>query len=144
MKRFYSQSTGCTYLEGVNSSSMPSDAVEIDVSRFLTVIAEPAPGKVRCHDEQGLPVLIDPPPATADELVAYERAWRDAVISSTEWSVTRHRDEQYMQLIITLLPEQFAELLQYRQALRDWPQSDLFPAVEHRPTPPAWLESNTP
>lgn len=56
--RFYSQSTGCTYLEGVHNS-MPDDARPIDEARYKAVIANPAPGKVRSHDPDGLPILVD-------------------------------------------------------------------------------------
>ncbi|WP_353229222.1 phage tail assembly chaperone [Pseudomonas qingdaonensis] len=83
-------------------------------------------------------------PAPEGDRIAAEREWRDAQVSGTEWLVNRHRDEQDMQLTTTLQSGQFADLLQYRQALRDWPQSELFPVSEHRPVPPLWLESITP
>lgn len=78
-------------------------------------------------------------PVSPDQLASVERDWRDTEISSTEWLVTRHRDEQDLQLAPTLSAEQFAELLTYRQALRDWPVSEHFPAIQYRPTQPAWL-----
>lgn len=59
----YSQTTGCIYLPEVHGSAVPDDAVEIDHARYLSVIANPAPGKTRSHDAQGLPILIDPPTA---------------------------------------------------------------------------------
>lgn len=62
MIRYYSQTTGCSYLEEIHGADvLPSDAVEIDEERYLTVIANPEPGKIRGHDEHGLPILIDPP-----------------------------------------------------------------------------------
>lgn len=73
-----------------------------------------------------------------------ERGWRDSQINSTEWLAGRHRDEQDMKMATTLQASQFDELLQYRQALRDWPQSEAFPSAEHRPEPPAWLIDMTP
>lgn len=68
MKRFYSKTTGCTYLEGF--STIPADAVEITEQLYLDVIACPVAGKVRSHDSSGLPILIDPPPyvPTVDDL----------------------------------------------------------------------------
>ncbi|TDJ76969.1 phage tail protein [Pseudomonas putida] len=136
----YSATTGCCYIPGLNIE-VPTDAKEITQERFLAVIAEPEPGKVRSHDEEGLPILIDPPviALTSEQLAANERAWRDAEVSSTEWLVTRHRDEQDMQLATTLTAEQFAELLVYRQALRDWPQTEAFPDSAQRPVAPAWI-----
>lgn len=140
MKRFYSQSAGTCYIDGIHSD-IPSDAVLIDDERYNEVIANPDPSKVRDHDVQGLPVLIDPPAAvlTADELASIERAWRDAEVSFSEWLVTRHRDEQDMQLPTTLTTEQFIELLVYRQTLRDWPQTEAFPDSAQRPIAPPWI-----
>lgn len=69
MRRFYSQSTQTSYLEGVHNS-IPVDAIEIAEEVYLAVIANPAPGKIISHDAYGLPILIDPPAyaPTVDEL----------------------------------------------------------------------------
>lgn len=69
MDRLYSKKTGCSYLKGFHQS-IPDDAILLSEERFFAVIANPAPGKIRSHDADGLPVLIDPPPyiPTADEL----------------------------------------------------------------------------
>lgn len=135
MSRFYSQATGNCYLAN-GPVAPPADAVEISDELFFEVIANPVPGKIRSHGSDGLPFLIDAPyDPTADE-----RAWRDVEISSTEWLVNRHRDEQDMNLSTTLSGEQFAELLAYRQALRDWPQSQVFPDSTKRPLAPYWID----
>jgi hypothetical protein len=138
MQRLYSQSTGCTYFDEYHKE-IPGDAVPISEERFLSVLANPAPGKRRAHDPEGLPVLNDPPPLTVDELAANERAWRDGKILQTTWLRERHRDQQDAGLPTTLDAEQFTELLIYLQDLRDWPQSEQFPAVEYRPAAPAWI-----
>lgn len=75
MKRFYSESTGCTYLEGIHQD-IPADAVEISEARYLETIANPEPGKVRSHDSAGLPVLIDPPKDASPERYARDIAAR--------------------------------------------------------------------
>ena len=139
MSRLYSPSTGSCYSKGLHTV-IPDDVIFISDEVFLSAIGNPEPGKVRRHDADGVPYLIDAPADPA----ADDRAWRDSQVNATEWLVTRHRDEQDMLLAATLKPEQFAELLLYRQALRDWPQSELFPGIEHRPVPPPWLESMTP
>ncbi|MEO8644807.1 DUF4376 domain-containing protein [Pseudomonas sp.] len=72
MKRFYSMSTGATYLSGIHKV-MPGDAVELSEEIFLSVIANPAPGKNRGHDANGLPILIDPPPKNVEQLK--EESW---------------------------------------------------------------------
>ncbi len=60
MKRLYSQTTGTCYLEAVHAQ-IPQDAVEITEQLYMSVIGDPAPGKVRAHDENGLPYLTDAP-----------------------------------------------------------------------------------
>lgn len=135
MKRFYSQTTLTTYLVGLHSA-MPADAKEITEARYLEVLANPEPGKVRAHDDDGLPILIDPPP---EDLAAQERAWRDAEILRVQWFRERHRDEQELSRPTTLTAENFAELLAYIQELREWPQAVAFPSKDSRPILPAWI-----
>lgn len=67
--RKYSQTTGNCYIPGLHHD-IPQDAVDIPDERYDEVIANPAPGKVRSHDAQGLPILIAPPTfvPTVDEL----------------------------------------------------------------------------
>lgn len=134
MKRFYSQSTGCVYIVGIHQT-MPPDAVEISSDRYDAVIANPAEGKVRGHDAEGLPILIDRVPNVAGE----ERGWRDGELSSVIWLRDRHRDQLDLGAETTLTSEQFTGLLTYMQELRDWPQSPDFPDSQHRPTAPVWI-----
>lgn len=68
-----------------------------------------------------------------------ERAWRDAEIVRVTWIRDRHRDEVEVAIETTITAEQYAELLSYIRALRDWPQSPDFPVSEHRPIAPAWI-----
>lgn len=138
MGRFYSATTGCSYLDSVHGLNMPTDAVAITEAVFLEVIANPAPGKIRSHVD-GLPVLIDRPPASPEDLAELERHWRDGELSAVTWLRDRHRDQLDAGTPTTLSPELFAELLAYLQALRDWPQSEAFPDPTQRPTAPEWI-----
>lgn len=140
--RFYSQTTGCCYLTGIHAT-MPPDAVEIPDDRYEAVIGNPDPGKVRSHDNLGLPILIDPPGLTAEEVASQERAWRDGELAARQWLRDRHRDEQDLGRPTTLSNEQFTELLAYLQALRDWPQGEAFPDALQRPQPPSWIDLYT-
>ncbi|MEW9678714.1 hypothetical protein [Pseudomonas sp. TE50-2] len=79
------------------------------------------------------------PPRTREQIETAERAWRDAAVNNVLWLRERHRDEQDLRRSLTLSETQFAELLDYLQSLRDWPQSRTFPEVVHRPTPPGWV-----
>lgn len=83
------------------------------------------------------------PPVPHEQIEAAEREWRDAAVTAVLWLRERHRDEQDLQRSTTLTPAQFAELLNYLQALRDWPQSEAFPAIEHRPVAPPWIAEQT-
>lgn len=77
--RYYSRSTGCTYLPELHGQ-LPADAVPIPDNIYLTVIANPAPGKVRAHDADGLPMLVDPPvfAPTVDQLCSLVDVAADA------------------------------------------------------------------
>lgn len=138
MLRLYSQLTGTTYIKGFHSD-IPADAVVIDDDRYQEVIGSPAAGKIRSHDADGLPVLIDPPPLTSEQLATVERQWRDREIERIKWLRERHRDEQDLGRDTTLNSERFADLLSYMQLLRDWPLSPAFPAELGRPVEPLWL-----
>lgn len=72
------------------------------------------------------------------QLASSLRALRDVAISETSWLVDRHRDEQDAAIATTLTAEQYADLLAYRQQLRDLPSATGWPAIEI-PPPPAWL-----
>ncbi|MBV6289382.1 phage tail assembly chaperone [Pseudomonas sp. MAFF 301350] len=73
-----------------------------------------------------------------------ERMWRDTNLAGLIWLRDRHRDQLEIDAPSTLTPEQFVDLLMFMQALRDWPQSELFPSIEHRPLSPAWLADLAP
>lgn len=143
MSRFYSQSTGNSYIAGVHGGSMPGDAKPIDEDRYLSVIANPEAGKIRSHDADGLPFLVDPAAPTDEDRADQERHWRDSVLNAVMWLRDRHRDQLEVEVATTLSTEQFAELMVYMQALRDWPQSSDFPDSQYRPTEPPWLAEQT-
>lgn len=74
-----------------------------------------------------------------NEPPAAERTWRQSALSATEWLITRHRDEQELGRGTTLKAQHYLELLEYRQALRDWPGAGAFPSSVSRPSAPQWL-----
>ena len=141
MSRLYSQTTQTTYLTGVHSV-LPADAVAISEALYLSVIGNPPPGKVRAHDDRGLPYLIDAPVPLPD-LETQEREWRDSELIAVTGMRDRHRDQLEIEVETTLTAEQFRELLVYIQALRDWPQSPEFPVLEQRPAAPPWIAEKT-
>lgn len=139
---FYSKSTGGFYDSDLHSH-IPGDRVEITTNERTDLLAGESSGKLIVADEHGVPFLMDPLPPTADDLASAERKWRDAQLQSAMWLRERHRDQQEIGGSTTLSGDQFAELLVYMQALRDWPQSPDFPDSEHRPMAPAWIADQT-
>lgn len=59
------------------------------------------------------------------------------LLSSTDWLSIRHRDQVDAEQPTSLTADQYAELLVYRQALRDWPASGDY--GEAYPMKPGWL-----
>ncbi|MBC3208865.1 phage tail protein [Pseudomonas sp. SWRI111] len=137
MTRFYSRTTGNTYLSGYHTR-LPDDAVEIDEARYESVIANPVAGTERSHDDQGLPILVELAPA--DEQSAIQaKVWREQEFNRVVWLRDRHRDEVELMKTATLSDAEYLSLLTYLQALRKWPQAKKFPAKRSRPKKPAWM-----
>ena len=149
MKFYFSPSTTAFFRSdihgepGSDDCSMPDDVLEVASEVFERMMRVREEGGRVVPDEDGLPIAAPPLIPTNEELTEKERRWRDRVISTTEWIVTRHRDEVDMGQETMITPEQFSELLRYRQALRDWPTVEGFPNVDLRPNPPGWLADQT-
>ncbi|WP_154845358.1 phage tail assembly chaperone [Pseudomonas fluorescens] len=135
---FYSASTGGFYDSDLHSV-IPDDRVQITKDERATLISGESEGKVIFAGEHGIPSLAERLPATSDDLAKLERKWRDGELASVLWLRERHRDQQEVGGDTSLSPEQFAELLVYLQALRDWPQASEFPDSLYRPVPPSWI-----
>ncbi|MGY4641152.1 phage tail protein [Pseudomonas sp. TE24901] len=141
MSIFYCAETGGFYLPGMQPSDIACQ--EITKARHAELRAENAAGKIIAADDQGFPVTVDPPGLTSEQLATKERSWRDRQLATATGLRDRHRDQLELASPTTLVPEQFTELLNYLQQLRDWPQSANFPTVENRPKPPSWLVERT-
>lgn len=121
-------------IEGVHD--IPKGAVEVSDDLFKQlgdrtdgVWKIDAAGQITKHP---LPVVVP-------DYAQQERVWRDGELVATEWLTTRHRDEVDLGSVTTLTGERYAELLTYRQALRDWPATGAFPQSAERPTAPPWF-----
>jgi hypothetical protein len=127
-------------LEVANPSCLiPADAVEITRELHAALLDGQSAGRVIASGADGYPVLVDPPPPSPEVMSAIERAWRDLQLAATDGVVSRHRDEVEVGASTTLTPEKYSQLQQYRQALRNWPESGEFPLLDHRPPAPPWL-----
>lgn len=114
-----------------------ADGVNVEIGAPMV---EMAPAFEPAHEAQS-PVVAKALLVEANEPPAGERTWRQSALSATEWLVTRHRDEQELGRGTTLKAQQYLELLEYRQALRDWPGAGAYPSPVSRPSAPQWLAS---
>lgn len=116
---------------------------KISRKRHAELLAAEASGQSIAPGDDGAPTLTERQPPPIEFVMERERAWRTVELSRYEWVVTRHRDEVELGGVMTLTAEQYAALLAYRQALRDWPAADAFPVSADRPAAPPWLAELT-
>ena len=67
---FYSKSTGGFYTREIHGDNIPADAVEITAEQHSELIEGQSQDKRIVADENGFPVLVDPPPPTPEQIVA--------------------------------------------------------------------------
>ncbi|ETD36054.1 tail fiber assembly protein [Pseudomonas chlororaphis] len=141
---FFSPGTLGAYTPEINGADIPRDAVEIPLFDWQALLERlGTSSKKIAADSAGYPILVDPPPLSADEVATAERTWRDTQLDPTDGLIARHRDELESGISTSLTAEQYTELQAYRRQLRDWPQRVEFPLAEHRPASPSWLASLT-
>jgi hypothetical protein len=66
----YAKSTGGFYDRAIHGDNIPADAVEITEAEHAALIEGQALGKRIVADENGRPILQDPPPPTAEQIIA--------------------------------------------------------------------------
>lgn len=71
------------------------------------------------------------------------RVWRNLELAASQWLIDRDRDEQAGGTPMSLSTDQYHELLDYRQDLRDWPLNANFPKDFSKPLAPHWLKTST-
>ena len=67
---YYSPGNNGFYISGFNDSGMPSDVVEIGQAIFTEYSESPPSGKCRVAGDDGLPLWIDIPAPTQEEIIA--------------------------------------------------------------------------
>ena len=67
---FYSPTTGGFYTAEIHGDNIPADAVEITIEEHAALIEGQSMGKVIVADENGRPILQDPPPPSPEQIVA--------------------------------------------------------------------------
>lgn len=141
MAVFFCAETGGFYPGEPYGDALGKKCVELSQEAYQVLRAEIDQGK-EIIVVDGWPEAVDRV-VSPEQLVIFERIWRDSEVQKTDWLVVRHRDEQDLELSPALTTEQFSELLVYRQSLRDWPQTNSFPLLESRPIAPSWLTEKT-
>ena len=112
--------------------TIPADAIAVDQARWVALLAAQGEGKV-ITVEKGRVVTIDRV-STADEQLAAIRARRDRLLAATD---TMLAVPDY-----PISDDQRAELLAWRQALRDFPDqiAPSLPSVDVEwPVRPSWI-----
>lgn len=77
MTMLYSGQTGGFYDPAIHGNGIPADAVEITVAEHADLLAGQSAGKRILADEDGRPVLADPPALSADEIWSSIKVARD-------------------------------------------------------------------
>lgn len=81
------------------------------------------PAEVEAHVNK--PIPVDPP--TSEQLASLERRWRDSELTIADIEVNKSMDTSSPNEVLWR---------QYREALRQWPQTVGFPDPSFRPIPP--------
>ncbi len=117
---FYSKSTGGFYTREIHGDNIPAGAVEITTEEHAALLEGQAAGKRIVADENGFPVLADPPAPTDEELEFRARAERDRLIRETVDTVNAIRWS-------AMSAAEQSAWTEYRQALLDVPEQPGFP-----------------
>lgn len=88
-----------------------------------------------------LPAMVNSVRETESDPAIVARAWRNQELAASQWLVDRDRDEHAAGNPMTLSTDQYHELLDYRQDLRDWPSIANFPKDFSKPLAPVWLKT---
>jgi len=88
----YSANTGGFYDTAIHGDNIPADAVEITAAEHAALLEGQSQGKVIVADENGYPILVDPPAPTEEELQVVKNQEARAYLASTDWYVIRHQE----------------------------------------------------
>lgn len=89
---FYSSQTGGFYDRAIHGDNIPADAVEITADEHRTLLEGQSQGKLIQSDENGYPLLADPPAPTEEALQVVKNQEARAYLTSTDWYVIRHQE----------------------------------------------------
>lgn len=88
----YSQVMNGFYDEAIHGDNIPSDAVEITAEEHAALLEGQSQGKLIQADENGYPILAEPPAPTEEEVQAVKNQEARAYLASTDWYVIRNQE----------------------------------------------------
>ncbi|WP_162887060.1 hypothetical protein [Pseudomonas syringae] len=69
------------------------------------------------------------------------RLWMELRLKVSDNLVSQYRDARDLGDELPITPEQFTQLLTWRQAVREWPQVPGYPKEATQPATPDWIEA---
>ncbi|EIY7074173.1 tail fiber assembly protein [Salmonella enterica] len=88
-KYYYSKSANGFF---TSAETAPDDAVEISVEYWGELLDGQSNGKIIASNENGFPVLTDPPPPTTEELIAEAERQKSALMAQANNSIAPLQD----------------------------------------------------
>lgn len=134
---YYAASTGGFYNSSVHGTDIPADSVIITEEYWQELLNGQSAGKVIKPDENGYPILVDPPPPTLEQITADALAKRAALMSEATAAIAPLQDAVDLG---EATPQEEALLLQWKQyriALNRLTTSAGWPTDIQWPTKPA-------
>lgn len=132
------------YHSAIHGDRIPERVMEITPEQHAEALAQQSEGR-GIYVTAGLDGFEYREPIVTDEQEwATLRARRDHRLSQLSWLVERHREQLELRVDTALTEAQYQALLQYRQALRDLPQSAKTPAAVVWPKLPTFLKRLSP
>ncbi|QDC38401.1 phage tail protein [Sphingobium fuliginis ATCC 27551] len=127
MPLYFSPAHAAFYDDGFHSI-IPADALEISQARHAELMEEQGAGRIIAAGPDGLPITLDPPAPSTDHLLAWMRRRRNRLLA--ECDHTQMPD-------VTLSEARREAWREYRQALRDLPETTTDLTAIEWPVPPA-------
>lgn len=88
----YSKTTNAFYVDSIHGDTIPKDAVTVPGARHKELMNGQAKGKLIRPDDNGNPILQDPPPPTPEQMQAAKNAAARKYLTETDWYVIRHAE----------------------------------------------------
>lgn len=100
-----------------NAGTWPVDAVDVDDSLFNEYTQTPPAGKIRGVDDEGMPVWIDSPPPTRDELIAAAEVRKSGLLAATSVTIAPIQDAVDLDIATDDEKKRYTEWRKYRVLL---------------------------